>query len=103
MIDELIDRALAEDVGDGDVTTLATVDADARGNNGNDTLYGGGGNDDLRGGAGLDDIRGRLGNDTCSGPAYRSNSSTAGSMGRSPSASQRSGSRRRWSAALPSA
>lgn len=28
---ELIDRALAEDVGDGDVTTLATVDADARG------------------------------------------------------------------------
>lgn len=31
MIDELIDRALAEDVGDGDVTTLATVDADARG------------------------------------------------------------------------
>jgi nicotinate-nucleotide pyrophosphorylase (carboxylating) len=29
-IDELIDRALAEDVGDGDVTTEATVDAAAR-------------------------------------------------------------------------
>jgi nicotinate-nucleotide pyrophosphorylase (carboxylating) len=29
-IDELIDRALAEDVGDGDATTEATVDADAR-------------------------------------------------------------------------
>src|SRR6188472_3355322 len=27
---DLIDRALAEDVGDGDVTTLATVDATAR-------------------------------------------------------------------------
>jgi nicotinate-nucleotide pyrophosphorylase (carboxylating) len=31
VIDELIDRALAEDVGDGDVTTLATVGADVRG------------------------------------------------------------------------
>src|SRR4051795_209702 len=30
-MDELIDRALAEDVGDGDATTLATVDEDARG------------------------------------------------------------------------
>jgi len=30
-VNELIDRALAEDVGDGDVTTLATVDASARG------------------------------------------------------------------------
>jgi nicotinate-nucleotide pyrophosphorylase (carboxylating) len=30
MEDELIDRALAEDVGDGDATTEATVDADAR-------------------------------------------------------------------------
>jgi nicotinate-nucleotide pyrophosphorylase (carboxylating) len=30
-VNELIDRALAEDVGDGDVTTLATVDAGARG------------------------------------------------------------------------
>ena len=29
--EELIDRALAEDVGDGDATTEATVDADARG------------------------------------------------------------------------
>src|SRR5919198_5073544 len=29
--EELIDRALAEDVGDGDATTLATVDAAARG------------------------------------------------------------------------
>ena len=29
--DELIDRALAEDVGDGDATTAATVDAGARG------------------------------------------------------------------------
>jgi nicotinate-nucleotide pyrophosphorylase (carboxylating) len=29
--DELIERALAEDVGEGDVTTLATVDAAARG------------------------------------------------------------------------
>lgn len=28
--EDLIERALAEDVGDGDVTTLATVDADAR-------------------------------------------------------------------------
>ena len=28
--DELIDRALAEDVGDGDATTAATVPADAR-------------------------------------------------------------------------
>ena len=28
---DLIDRALAEDVGDGDATTLATVDAAARG------------------------------------------------------------------------
>ena len=28
---DLIDRALAEDVGDGDVTTVATVDAEARG------------------------------------------------------------------------
>ena len=28
---DLIDRALAEDVGDGDATTEATVDADARG------------------------------------------------------------------------
>ena len=28
--DELIERALAEDVGDGDATTAATVDADAR-------------------------------------------------------------------------
>ena len=27
MFDELIDRALAEDVGDGDATTAATVDA----------------------------------------------------------------------------
>ena len=31
MTEDLIDRALAEDVGDGDVTTLATVDAAARG------------------------------------------------------------------------
>jgi nicotinate-nucleotide pyrophosphorylase (carboxylating) len=31
MDDDLIDRALAEDVGDGDATTEATVDADARG------------------------------------------------------------------------
>src|SRR3954469_5182072 len=30
-MDELIDRALAEDVGDGDATTLATVGADVRG------------------------------------------------------------------------
>ena len=30
MDEDLIDRALAEDVGDGDVTTEATVDADAR-------------------------------------------------------------------------
>ncbi|MBE2319295.1 carboxylating nicotinate-nucleotide diphosphorylase [Solirubrobacter sp. CPCC 204708] len=30
-VNEMIDRALAEDVGDGDVTTLATVDAAARG------------------------------------------------------------------------
>jgi nicotinate-nucleotide pyrophosphorylase (carboxylating) len=30
-VNELIARALAEDVGDGDVTTLATVDADVRG------------------------------------------------------------------------
>ena len=30
-MDDLIDRALAEDVGDGDVTTEATVDAAARG------------------------------------------------------------------------
>lgn len=30
MIDELIERALAEDVGDGDVTTLATVEEGAR-------------------------------------------------------------------------
>ena len=29
-MDDLIDRALAEDVGDGDATTEATVDADAR-------------------------------------------------------------------------
>jgi len=29
-LDELIDRALAEDVGDGDATTGATVDAGAR-------------------------------------------------------------------------
>jgi nicotinate-nucleotide pyrophosphorylase (carboxylating) len=29
-ISDLIDRALAEDVGDGDATTEATVDADAR-------------------------------------------------------------------------
>ena len=30
-VQSLIDRALAEDVGDGDVTSLATVDAAARG------------------------------------------------------------------------
>ena len=30
MKDDLIDRALAEDVGDGDATTEATVDAQAR-------------------------------------------------------------------------
>src|SRR4051812_3463746 len=30
-MDDLIDRALAEDVGDGDATTLATVGADVRG------------------------------------------------------------------------
>ena len=30
MIQELVARALAEDVGDGDVTTAATVEADAR-------------------------------------------------------------------------
>src|SRR5262245_51275476 len=30
-MDDLMDSALAEDVGDGDATTLATVEADARG------------------------------------------------------------------------